>query len=684
MDKKKDFSNNNNSILQKTKKSAIVSHLKKTSIQQKLEKPINQKSKNQELFQKIVKRYVLFFEFSIMKTAVKEMKKKKWKKFYMNLKFLCPKRIQWKIFCSDIYLSKRVQKFKKERKKLTISKFFLSYCYKERKLRFQKEFHVYLMKKNFKKWKNELEMKKKIDKIIVKSITECSNCYFLDLSIKSAVKIQRWFRDVQFYTKLEKIYDLENPSQKETENKFKFGSFNFIINENMEIPRFINNSSNYDFYENEINEISEIFMNETSKELLLNDLIFYKESAKLPEYKFLEDQKSVENLIENPSKNFFTRSKKNEVINSQLKPIKLKIGCSFKKLMYVKESIQSLLNFVISPDIKSPNDVLIIERTQTFEVPKEPKYVFYQRRYRTPLPEYENSNINFTKSFTKSIQKKPSIQKQIFYSPKKINANKVDQYNQEKNEKGIAASVMTLGEFLVSNLNVEIPLRFSDLLTEEKLNIHEFEISYDPVMKQGIDDEIDIIFKNVTFVPHLTFRKFIQKNIENSTYFLKFFRYIPYHLSKHQKRKLTEIVEPLLYSIMFGNISTVLSAKLCYSKVNDIYKRDQKSFYFQKHHRGIVVNNKQNKTSYLKKNKSHHQNSYSSEFTSEVFESEISGDLISDIEMNQSSPYFESYLNINETDKVFFCDESQISSNDNEFLINDDYQSLKFKKKKEK
>lgn len=713
---------NNNTITPSNNKSTVIPHFRNSIYKQLLEKKNSQKNKYREQFRKLVKQYLLFFEFSIMKTAIKTMKRNKWRKFYRKIKFLSLRKVSWRILCSDLLFTYRMQLFQSERKKLTLRMIYLSFYVRKRKLKYITSYHNYLMSKFLNKWKNYVNNKKNYNNMINDIIDDCANNYFLDISIKAAIKIQEWFRNIRFYTKLDNIYDIEKSTisnQNEMDIQYQFGSFNLLVknkSENIIMPLcFLNHSSlsENEVYEKDIKKISKTAIKETSKTLLFNDLLSYNNAnhqkicKKLLQYKFEEpdeneDQEMEEKSTKKQPKEIISRSKKNQVINSQLKPIRMRIGCSFKYVKSVEDIIQSLLNFNITPEVKSPNDVLIIERTETFEVPKDPKYIFYQQRYRSPMPGYENNTKYFNKRprIQNQKEKKQNIKKQIFYTPKKINPNKITQYNRDKNEKGINAMVCTLGEYMISNLNINIPLRFSDLLTEENLNIHDFEISYDPVMKQGIDNEIEIVFQNVTFMPHLSFRKFIDDNFENSTYFLKYFRYVPYHLSKHQIRKLTELVEPLLYSITFSNLSTILSADylncpvMTTTRNNKRYPENFSFFNRITNNQKYLTFNDNRSIKHRNRHKHHHhhhydlnsyynfdQNNNYNDESNQLTESEISSNSISDIENNSSILATSSYLNFDENAKVFFCDESQISSDANEFLINE-YQSLKFKKKR--
>lgn len=683
--------------------SSIIKNLKKFNNEQISKAIISPKEKYRETYKMLAKKYLLFFELSVMKNAFKEIQKNKWKKLYRKIRTLSISRAKWEILCYDVLLLNKMQICTKERKKLTLKRNILYLYTKHRIIILQKEYDHFLLNKKFKKWQLFYDIKMKTKKMISQNIHECLNCYFSDLSVKAAQKIQHWYKQVQFYRKLDDIYNLNNLStydQDRIDQNFLFGNFDLLTNDTIKSyveplsSYFLHHFSIDNVYDREVKRNSSLMTQTISNSLSLIDLITLGEAnsfqscKNLLHYKFVENTKTNEanDYEESQEKKNIFRSKKNEVINNQLKPMKMKINCNFKQVMFSNEYVQPLLNYKIHPDVKSPNDFLIIERTELLEERRDPKFIFHQRRYRSQIADSDcfNSHMKYNFTFDTPKKERSKAKKQIFYTPKKISPDKIAQYNREK--KGVCVKSCTFNEFLVENLNISIPLRFSDLFTAENLNIHEFEISYDPVMSQGIDNEIETIFQNVVFKPHLSFNKFAQNQLDNATYFLKFFRYIPYHLSKHQKRKFTELIDSVLCSVFYKNIEAILSAdymRCPTGNSNAIHKRDGPRYSYRNYRTKNYI--EQSYDNYLKRKNyyqkhNHHNFNLSSNFNNKFnekrnFSNEIdlpSDEYFTNIKDNSFSQRNSSLVDIDESLKVIFCDESQISTDDNEFLIDND------------
>ena len=480
------------------------------------------------LFRRLVKKYVIYFQLLLMKTAVREMMRKKWKKFARKLKIPVLLQIDWIILATDL-LHSQVIRFchyynKKYRKRISLYNIISQYKKQKLKQRFESSHCHYLLKKYFKKWMYDFNTMSNTNKLINSSLDISIKTYYSDLVNKSAIAIQKWYKNILFFTKLDNLYQPHIRTDFIYLKKIVKSNINTAFGNKSILPIKVE-------VEAQRKRDFSLVMEVVSFEILLSlnlDSFFDPNSRNKRNlyYKTFYRSDSASNAPQDKRHNHIIRRsiqplyKYKKIFNTQYPTYKH----NRKKAYYVSKSFFQNNNKVSTSHrpknirkTSSPNDILL-NFTCDFE-----SLFAYNSIY------YFLSNIFYNYNIGEQINRK-SLHQKIFH----------------KNR---------------PRFKYTIPLRFCDLLTSKRLKIHNFEISYDPVMTQGIDDEIEFCFKRIYFKPKFQFQTLTENNsIKSKTLPLTKFRHAPYMLTNTQKRKITEFIGPLLVSMIHDRLDTIISS----------------------------------------------------------------------------------------------------------------------------
>lgn len=448
---------------------------------------INKKYRKIRMSQRLIRlafKYLHNFRISIMKAASRTILAKKWKQFSFRIKLPSFLKIDWEILTKDILMGNRRQNLLLFQNKLNLRKKLYSFYDQIRRNRIIAQNSLFLKEKWLLAWRKKYVNKRRIRRMSLAMVASASNIYYAGAADNAAKRIQRWYRNARFYIKLDSIYDLENNYQLKLDDiSNKRDTINSLDNiksieysvDTMIQPNLLDQNDQIlspdwniplsqkciQYYYYDMPMDNQIILNQTENSIKTNE----EEENECP-----KNLESREFIAKNNSLKY--KSKREEFIEKQLSNVYFDdVDLSFERQTFFTVNCISI------------NTIAEFQKDRKIDL-----------------------NVELTISIRDSKSSSYSYLKEKFYRPHR---RRTKHLNYKR----------------IYNISLDFPFRYCDLINLNKRHLYDFELSYDPVMKQGVDDEIDIVFKPVLFKPRLKFRELIKLNrVKSFIYSLNFFR----------------------------------------------------------------------------------------------------------------------------------------------------------------